>query len=77
MMALSGHSLGKYVCKLKISGNMQRSDDSSIHDFLNRMIVHFNMLRMLLKNKIGCNPNDTRVVSMKRSGVELREAKLS
>jgi hypothetical protein len=41
------------------------------------MIVHFNMLRMLLKNKIDCNPNDIRVVSMKRSGVELREAKLS
>ena len=49
MMALSGRSLGKYVCKLKINGNMQRSDDPSIHDFLNRMIVHFNMLRMLLK----------------------------
>ena len=76
-MALWGHSLGKDVSKMKISGNMLNSDDPGIHGFLNRMIVHFNILRMLMKNKIVQNLNDTSVVCMKRSGVELREAKLS
>jgi len=49
LMALSGHSLGKYVSKLKISGNMQNSDNPSIHSFPNRMAVHFNMLCSLIK----------------------------
>lgn len=49
LMALSGHSLGKYVNKLKISGNMQKSDNPSIHSFPNRMAVHFNMLCTLIK----------------------------
>jgi len=52
-MALSGHSLGKDVSKLKISGSMQKSDDSSIHSFPNRMTIYFNMLRMLMKKGLA------------------------
>jgi len=76
-MTLSGHSLSKDVNNMKISGNMRKSDDLGIHGFPNRMAVHLNMLRTLMKNKIGHNLNGISVVCMKRSGVELGEAKLS
>lgn len=68
LMTLSGYNLGKYISKLKISGNMWKSDDSGIYDFLNRMTVHFIMLRTLMKNRIGHNLNDTHFVSMNWRG---------
>ena len=68
LMTLSGYNLGKYISKLKIGGNMWKSDDSGIYDFPNRMTVHFIMLRTPMKNRIGHNLNNTHFVSMNWRG---------
>ena len=72
-MALSCHGLREYVSYLEISGNMRKRYNTSVQSFPNRMTVYFNMLCMLMVNRISSYLNGTSIINVKRSRIRLRK----
>jgi hypothetical protein len=56
---------------------MRKRYNMSAHSFPNRMTVYFNMLSMLMVNRISSDLNGTSIISMKKSRIRLRKSKLS
>ena len=75
-MTLSCHGFCKHISYLEGSRNIGKRNNIRVQGFLNRMIVHLNMLCAFMINTISSNLNSISVVSIERSRIRLRKTKL-
>lgn len=66
----------KHIGYLQIYGNIGKEDNMIIYSFSNIMTVHFNMLSVLMVDKVRSNLSSTSVFGMKRSRIRVRKSKL-
>jgi hypothetical protein len=77
MMTLACESFGEDISHLKIARHIGKRYNPSFKSISNEVAIHLNMLGTLMEDKIGCNMNDTCIISIKRSRGILSKTKLS
>ncbi|KAG2671149.1 hypothetical protein I3760_14G120000 [Carya illinoinensis] len=68
-------SFSEYVGSLTFSGNVRESNHMFVKGFTYGMTIDFNMFRTLMEYRISGNLNNTDIISMKRSEMQLRKTK--
>ena len=50
LMPKTRNNLGKYMCKLKLQGNVGKRDNTIIKSLTNGMTIHFNMFGAFMED---------------------------
>lgn len=75
MIALTCHRFGEDIHNLESCENVWEGNNLMIKYFANKMTIDFNVLGLLMEDRIDGNLDGTRVASMKRIGMCLGKIK--
>ena len=74
-MPVPRKSFSEYVGSLTFGGNVRESNHIFVKGFIYGMAIDFDMFCTLMEYTISGDLNSTGIISMKRSGMQLRKTK--